>query len=380
MTATGGRSRFGAWLRAAVQAHWEVSGGGGVRGLMLAALLSPLSWGYAGVQRLRRGLYRARLLPRHRLPCPVVSVGGIRVGGSGKTPFVRWMARRLAEGGLRVAILTRGYGRGAGGTTFLHGCDTAGRDAATCGDEPLMLARALPEVWVVVDGDRVRGARRTLERTRVDLFLLDDGFQHLRLARSCDIVLHPEEENPSRMHCLPRGPLREPVSALRDADLFVSMGGKVRGKGRGRSGPCRLPSFSAALGAEAVYTLDGATRIDPAVLAGKRVLAFCGIARPAAFWRTLEGMDLSLTERLAFPDHHPYGEDDRRFLAGKCAGADWAITTEKDAVKLSGHAWPRENLLFVRLALALRGEGDFWDRIEERTGLSVRGAGRREVE
>jgi tetraacyldisaccharide 4'-kinase len=300
------------------------------------------------------------------------------------------MARCLSEKGYRVVVLTRGYGRRKKGETqVLTRSGLEGWNPLDCGDEPYLLARSLPNVPVAVDGNRYRAARFVEEKEGADVFLLDDGFQHLKLARDLDIVLVPEEDDLERMACLPRGPLREPRSALRDAELLVRMGmGAVDGgAGRFMEGqacpPARgdLPVQAARFVPEGLYSLDGRKRFLPEDLRGAKLFAFCGIARPRAFWRTLESMGLRVDTHRAFPDHHAYSEEDCDELLGVVSASDWAITTEKDAVKLTPYSWAVHRVLYLGMELKVEDEAGFWNRLEAsgvlprlRHGEGVQGA------
>ncbi len=378
--------RFEASLRTCLQRFWgSAPSERGAPRRTLAFLLAPLSGLYGLVVRARRSLYRSGVLPARRVGRPVVSVGGLRVGGSGKTPFTVWMARRLRERGARVVVLTRGYGRRKGrGTLLLTGPEAGLADPLEWGDEPLLLAQNLADAAVAVNGDRWRAAKVAGKRFGPDLFLMDDGFQHLRLARDFDIVLLPAQEDLSRAQCLPGGPLREPLSALRDADVVVCISTQRREERRGtgtgspwwRTFRVDVPVHEARLAPKGLYRLEDQTEVQPKWLAGARIGAFCGIARPASFWETLEGMGLNVIRRRDFPDHHPYSAQDHRNLLSLLADSDRLITTEKDAVKIRRFPWPEGMVLFVRLDLLLEDEPAFWARLES-SGVIAKGGDRK---
>jgi len=368
-------SRVEGRLRTALQAFWAPSSPKGAVSRILSILLAPFSALYALVVWVRRLLYRKGILPKRRVDAPVISIGGLRVGGSGKTPFAQWMARRLSGRGCSVVLLTRGYGRRKKQGTILLTQNALDKwNPVDCGDEPYLLAQGLPDVAVAVDGDRYRAARLAEEKFSPDLFLMDDGFQHLRLDRGFDIVLVPEDEVLSGMACLPRGPLREPLSALKEADLLVcvsSEGGKEEGRWVSDEPGWRtlvrdLPVYSAKIVPAGLHRLEDTGQVDSRDLAGRKIAAFCGIARPNAFWRTLDGMGLKLASRKDFPDHHPYSEQDHRDLLGLLEIYDFVVTTEKDAVKIRRYRWPEGKILFLRLDLTLENERAFWARLEER--------------
>jgi tetraacyldisaccharide 4'-kinase len=375
-------SRLGGSIRTALQQFWAPSSPRGMGRSLLVALLSPPSHLYSLALRLRRVLYRKGVLETRRAGLPVVSIGGVRVGGSGKTPFAMWMARRLTERGLRVVLLTRGYGRRRKeDTLLLTGKGLENQDPLDCGDEPYLLANNLPDVPVAVDGDRYRATTLAEKWLSPDLFLMDDGFQHIRLARDYDIVLVPGDEDLSRTACLPAGPLREPLSALKEADVVVciSSPGVNRAIGKESDQPwCKaleadVPVHLARLAPNGLHRLEDQNEVDMRELAESRVGAFCGIARPETFWRTLEEMGLHVAERIDFPDHHPYSGEDHRDLLRRLSDLDRLVTTEKDAVKLRQYRWPEGKVLFLRLDLIMDEESGFWERLETSGVLTKRG-------
>jgi tetraacyldisaccharide 4'-kinase len=376
-------SRFQATLRTALQEFWAPPPSRHGAGLILSLLLAPLSCLYHFIVRARRDLYRKGAFAQGRAASPVVSVGGVRVGGSGKTPFTLWMARRLVDRGCRVALLTRGYGRRRKKGTILLTPDALDEwSPLDCGDEPYLLAQSLPGVPVAVDGDRTRAAKRASQAFSPDLFLMDDGFQHLRLARDFDVVLVPRDEDLSDTACLPKGPLREPLSALKDADVVVllSPDGEPGGDQAASESPwwrgrdLDVPVHRARLVPAGLHRLEDKGRVDPQELAGRRGAAFCGIARPDAFWRTLEGIGLEVDCRMDFPDHHPYSKEDHQTLMELVTTSDFVVTTEKDAVKIAGYPWPAGKILFLRLDLVLEDEVAFWERLEKRVPKLRRGS------
>lgn len=246
-------------------------------------LLKAVELSYRGVNRLRRALYRRGVLKPRRLPQPVISIGNIAAGGAGKTPAVIALARFLTERGHRVAVLTRGYGRsGEGGRV-------AALDPARFGDEPVLIKKRCDKADVIVGVNRYRNALMVI----CDVYLLDDGFQHLQLARDLDIVIDVPDAS---FH-------REGRSALRDADFVIPR-------------QIRLA--------------------DPGLVRGKRVFAFAGLADNRQFFATLRNAGAEVTGTLSFADHHPYSAADLQSIrrAATAAGAEVIVTTEKDAVKV----------------------------------------------
>ena len=312
----------------------------------LEQLLRPLAPVYGLVTRLRALAYRRGLLPTHRLPVPVVSVGNLTFGGTGKTPTVVALVRDLVRRGRHPAVLTRGYGRRGREPLLLVGPD-CGVPVSMSGDEPAELVRQLPGVPVAVDADRIRGGAAALA-LGADVMVLDDGFQHLRLERDLDLVVLDAGDPWGGNALPPRGRLREPVSALGRASAVlltkVQPGADVPGIiGRVRRLAPGVQILQSRMTPRAVRTPDG-TR-QPEVLAGRRVLAFAGVGRPEGFRALLEAAGAEVVEGRWFPDHHRYGTAELRQLVADAQARDAVlVTTGKDAVKLPADlpAWTVE--------------------------------------
>ena len=295
-----------------------------VRGLR-AALLLPLSFLFQGLADLRRRLYRSGLLKVERLPVPVVVVGNIAVGGSGKTPVADWLVRQLRVAGWRPGIVSRGYGGQVSGVALLPG----DADPTLYGDEPVLLAR-LTGVPVAVGADRPAAARALLAaHPECDVIVCDDGLQHYRLARDVELVVLDEATLGNRWR-LPAGPLREGLGRLRDADLVLAHGQLSPVLRQALEG---LAVFPMRLAGESFRSLrDPGQVVDAAHFAGRTVHAFAGIGRPARFFDHLRALGLQVVEH-AFPDHHAYSAADLRPGEGMPK-----VLTSKDAVKCAPFA------------------------------------------
>lgn len=253
------------------------------------SILKPLELAWRAINRLRRGLYRRGILRAQRLPRPVISVGNRSAGGAGKTPAVIAIARDLSGRGMRVAILTRGYGR-----TSTEAGVVDQLDASRFGDEPVLIKMILPEVAVIVGSNRFVNAKRYLETNDCDVFVLDDGFQHLQLARDVDVVI----DAPAARW------FREGSSAMRDADFVIAR---------------RLEVVNAEMVRE------------------KRVFAFSGLADNEQFFQTVRDCGAVLAGSQGFADHHRYSPEDLASIrrAAGAVSAELLVTTQKDAVKLA---------------------------------------------
>ena len=284
--------------------------------------LQLLAWLYGLVSRLRSHAYARGWLKAHRAGKPVIVVGNLTVGGTGKTPLVAWLAEQLSASGLKVGIVSRGYGRSQRVPRVVH-VESGWRDV---GDEPLLL-RQLTGCDTVVAQDRFAGAQQ-LVALGVDVVIADDGLQHLRLARDCEIVVVDGARGFGNGRLLPAGPLREPASRVRQADAVVVNGVPEHASllaGEGKLAPAILQM--SLYGGEA-YRLDG--RAGPQSLqhfSGKRVHAVAGIGNPGRFFRDLRARGIDVIEH-PHPDHHP-------FVAADLTFADDlpVLMTQKDAVR-----------------------------------------------
>lgn len=328
---------------------------------------SPWQAFYGAVHRLRRWWYRGR---GERLPRPVVSVGNLHWGGSGKTPTVAAIAEHLHRGGRRVAILSRGYGRKDENKIQLVS-DGEGPllGPMLAGDEPVLLAGQLPGVAVLVGADRARTGRQALARLDPppDVFLLDDGFSHLALERDLDLLTFPASDPFAGGRLAPSGRLREPLASAARADAVILTGaapdrvataGDELARALRRHG-FRGPGFAAELLAEAPR-LDDGRPIEP----GTRALLVSGIARPKRFHDTVRRLGFTVAEHLTFPDHHPYpaASLERITEAYHQNGANVVLATSKDRVKLQSRL--KLPLAEVRVRAAL--VPSFWTWLDER--------------
>ena len=321
---------------------------------VLQAALKLLASVYTLWMRSRADAYRKGRRPSHKLPCKVISVGNLSVGGTGKTPMVMYLARLLAARGLKIVIVSRGY-RGRFEKT--GGIVSDGRKilagTVDSGDEPQILARRLPGTPVVVDGNRHRAGRRAVKVFAPHVILLDDAFQHLKLQRDLDLVLLDCRRPFGNGYTLPAGELREPVQALSRSDAVILTrcdhdteppAGKASGDAL--AGYPHGPVFRSRhvpVVREAIW--PGDTTSTENALAGRRVFAFSGLAKNDEFLYTLSGLECEVAGSLGFPDHHFYSERDLAEVCRQAAGlgVDAVVTTEKDQVKIGpGIRWPAE--------------------------------------
>jgi tetraacyldisaccharide 4'-kinase len=325
------------------------------------SLLWPASVLYGAVASLRAYAYRAGLFRPKRLEGMVVSVGNLTTGGTGKTPMVVWLAQRFVDSGRKVGVLSRGYRAlpgGAGASGHLP-------DARPWNDEVALLHGRLSQVGLGIGARRFEKGRE-LERRGVDCFILDDGFQHLQLARDVDIVMIDAAKPFGGGHVLPSGRLREPVSALRRADVVVI-----------HRAPERVPAIEAVLrrhsAAPVFYSQTKllqreeyrGTRHTAAVAPNGRFFAFCGIGNPAAFFADLKKWGVEVAGRESFRDHHHHtqGDIDRLESKARAAGAEALICTEKDIYDLPAALVVRMPIVFCKMDLEFNDEEGLWRTI-----------------
>lgn len=312
-------------------------------------ILAPLGVLYGAAVRARLALYRRGALRVEKVSSPVISVGNITTGGTGKTPLVEWIARVMAKEGHRVSILTRGYGRADPGRRVLvSDGERILADAREGGDEPRLLAEALRGVASVVsDANRAEAARWVEENLNSDLFILDDGFQHLRIRRDLDLVVLDGTNPWGGERLLPLGHLREPLGGLKRADcIIITRVEQVEEvdslRKRAERLSCGRPVLLSRTRTKALRPLDetAAGVYSPAVLSpsssAHTVAAFCAIGNPSAFFTHLRRDGHTLSHTRAFRDHHVYVQSDvdALILEARRAGARALVTTMKDAVKL----------------------------------------------
>ncbi len=291
------------------------------------AALRVLSWCYASVVRVRNHLYTTGRLKVHRAGVPVLCIGNLTTGGTGKTPLVVWLCRLLRERQLRGVILTRGYKMPAGELS----------------DEPALLAVQCPETAVVVNPDRVAGATEAIRRYDAQVLVMDDGFQHRRLARDLDIVAVDATRPFGYGKVLPAGLLREPITGLRRAHAVVlthcdQVSHEVL---RDIEEDIRRvnPSLVSARSVHApvgIKTRDG-IEIGLNTLRGQRLFVFCGIGNPQSFFRTLEGLGGVLVGSRVYGDHYPYTAGDLEQVHREAVAqeASLVLTTQKDWTKIT---------------------------------------------
>ena len=302
-------------------------------------LLAPLAAGFGLGVKLRRAAYRRGWFETRKLDRPVVSVGNLTVGGSGKTPLVGLLLEIFLKRGWRPCVLTRGYGRRSGGAIIvLEPGSARAPTAREVGDEGALLARKFPQVPIVVAADRYRAGRLAEERFKVDVHLLDDGFQHWGLARDVDVVLLDVTQGFSDCGLLPAGRLREPWAALERAHIVVltraELGDPALVEAKVRRINPQVKSFVSTTKLCGLLDVSSGAVRSQDVFQAKPVFAFCGIGNPKAFFADLRKWGYSVSAEFSFRDHHAYSSAELSRLGARAgrAQASALVTTEKDAM------------------------------------------------
>jgi len=303
--------------------------------------LSPFSLLYGIAMKARAALHARGAFRTANVSVPVISVGNITTGGTGKTPLVEWIADKLAARALRVCILTRGYARANPHQRILVSDSLKIlSDVESAGDEPLMLAESLRgKAAVVCDSDRAAAAKWAIQNLESDVLILDDGFQHLRLGRDVDIVAIDAMRPFDNGWVLPAGMLREPISSLARADCVV-----ITRAGDGIDEDLKpqiknatdAPIVASRTITSRVHSMQSDLPVDIEKLRDKRIAAFCGLGNPDSFFRQLAAEGFLPVHAVAFRDHQRYSQSDIDRLTKESAarGAEALVTTAKDAVKL----------------------------------------------
>jgi len=330
----------------------------------------PLSPLYGFLMTNRSNLYKNGIFKQHKFEVPVISVGNLVLGGTGKTPLVQYIAKLLQQHNRKPALLSRGYkGSSTNAINVVSNTTNVLLDAAEAGDEPRLLAEKLPGIPVITGKKRFTTGRFAIDSFGADSLILDDGFQHMALKRDLDLVLFNAQKRLGNGRVLPGGELREPLSALKRADAFII-------SGIDESLDRNVKEFISLLGAlhpeKPIFTgtykpekmlfrvhyglNDTISQADACKIP---MYGFCGIARPESFKKTLETCKMNLTGFQAYEDHHTYSVDNIQSLLDNAqnSGADGLVTTEKDLVKLR-NIFPQEFPLLV-LPVQLRLDENF---------------------
>jgi tetraacyldisaccharide 4'-kinase len=358
----------GAWVRRA----WERKD---LLGRLLWIVVVPLSLCYFLAVQIRNLLYALEWLPVKGLPSAVISVGNLTVGGTGKTPTTLWLGRELAGRGYRVAILSRGYKRNRRQPKLLEPSARArlslgsGDDVSEAGDEPLMMAKVFGQ-RVGVGKNRYEVGMHLLQQIQVDVFLLDDGFQHRQLKRDLDLLILGSN---GRGWVLPAGPFREPRTALRRADLYLVTGSAAEWRPY-LDGRPKESIYVGSLRPRALLALERSEWKDYplSLLDRSKILVVSAIANPSSLYRMIYEWEGDIVDTMEFPDHYHYSARDWQRISRAARNVDLVVTTEKDILKLIRFPFAKEKLFALRVEMVVENGAELI-RAVERTIQSKRG-------
>jgi tetraacyldisaccharide 4'-kinase len=325
----------------------------------LRLILFFLSLCYRSIVSLRNLMYDLGIFRQIKLPCKVISIGNITVGGTGKTPTVIALAKSLKEKGYRPAVLSRGYGgiaRSAvnvvsDGARILMGQIEAG-------DEPILIAKTTDGIPVLTGPERIRTGRFAIENLRANVLILDDAFQHRRIFRDVDIVILDREQPVGNGILLPGGPLREPTSALNRAHFVIWRDSDRDGrypKYQEQGIGWFLPVLSVYLQPKDIINAGTGEIYPLEFVKGKKICAFAGIASPETFRRTIESLGWDVPSFIDFPDHYRYNEADISYIQRRYvdSSSDIIITTEKDGIRLTDFPTFLKDVFLLRVEMEM---------------------------
>jgi len=325
----------------------------------LRLILSFLSLFYRSAVSLKNMMYDFGIIRQSKLPCKVISIGNVTVGGTGKTPTVIALAKSLKEKGYRPAVLSRGYGGMA--KAAVNVVSDGSRILMTqvdAGDEPLLIAKAADGIPVLTGPERIRTGHFAIENLKANVLILDDAFQHRRIFRDVDIVILNREQPFGNGFLLPRGPLREPTAALKRAHFVIWRDSERDGrypKYQEQGIGWFLPVLSVYLQPKDIISADKGDVYPLEFVKGKKVCAFAGIASPEAFRRTIESLGWAVTSFIDFPDHYRYDEEDISYIQRRCtdSSSDIIVTTEKDGIRLTDFPDFLKDVFFLRVEMEM---------------------------
>lgn len=312
------------------------------------------------MMNLRNLLFDFKIFRVRNFNIPIISVGNITTGGTGKTPFVEYLVRYYQEFGVKVCVISRGYKRSTTGTRLVSDGTKIFGDAHLNGDEPQQIAEKFPGAIVIVDEKRVRAVEYAIKRFQPSIFLLDDAFQHRSLGRNLDIVMIDGRVNLPKTHVIPAGNRRESLNGLRRADLLVFS--NVSATSQKVLNSLKPYSSASSVGIryniKTIRSLSTNQTISVEDLIGAPCIVFCGIGAPAAFRQTLTDLKVNVVECIVYPDHHLYTIDEiqniKRYFEIK--KAKYIITTEKDATRLrtlcKGEHLPLQSCYYIEVEVS----------------------------
>ena len=313
-------------------------------------LLFPISILFRVLISIRNLSYDIGIFRTKKVGCPVISVGNISVGGTGKTPFVIWLAEYFSSADRDIGILTRGYGRhNKNPQTYIPSDNIP--DWRDSGDEPFLIHNRLENVTLAVDANRISGAAAAIDKGKCDLFVLDDGFQHRKIHRDLDIVLLDDSKKLEDRLLIPSGRLREPLSSLGRADVMIYSGEEDDSVRFDKYLKDSCIVCGGEKTADSLVHIQSGNEIEFSSMKNSNISAFCGIGNPEGFLSILESTEPKTLTFLPFSDHHLYQDSDlsniqTHYFSSK---SEFLVTTEKDSFKLPQNFYEELNVYFLRI-------------------------------
>jgi tetraacyldisaccharide 4'-kinase len=335
---------------------------------IIKIIASAISLPYRLIITFRNRLYDKKIFTVVKLPCPVISVGNIAVGGTGKTPCVIMLARMLQSHGFKPAILSRGYG---GSSTKSVNIVADGKnillDSKTAGDEPFLMAQSLRSIPIIVGPQRIKTGKTAINRFGANVLICDDAMQHRQIFRDINLVLLDGQDPLGNGHVLPRGKLREPIAGLKRASAFLltrtNETPKTDNINKKLSQTGNIPIFTSIHKLKDVIKGDYSDKWPIAGLKGKKVCAFCGIAKPDSFKKSLLAAECHILSLDTFPDHHNYSRAELEIIKIKFYNnkADLIITTQKDGMRLQNFAEFLSIIYMMRIEMKITPSQESFD-------------------
>ena len=323
-------------------------------------IASILSFFYLGVINFRNWLYDKKIFKETKLSCPVISVGNITVGGTGKTPCVIMLARMLQKNGFKPVVISRGYGgKNINPVNIVSNGDEILQNSETAGDEPYLIAKELKNIPVITGTNRIVTGETAINKFGANVLICDDAMQHRQIFRDINLVLLDSRSLNEKNHVLPRGRLREPMKELKRADaLILTRTDEAEQAVEKISEIIKIkdvPVFKSVHKVKDIVNADFSEQKQVSGLRGKKVYAFCGIAKPDSFMKILSSAGAQVSTFDIFPDHHRYNKNEleeikKKFVASR---ADYLMTTEKDAVRLETYPEFSKMLSVLRVEMEI---------------------------
>ena len=320
---------------------------------IIKILLLPLAYLYQLIVKIRNILYDKNIFKIKQLSVPVISIGNITAGGTGKTPFAIALADILQKKGYKPAIITRGYKKNSKGQVLVSAGESPLVSAREAGDEPYLMAQKTSAV-IIANPNRYEAGITAIQKHQCNLIIADDGFQHRKLARDFDLVLWDPDHDPHQARPLPSGYLREGLSAIDRASALVYTRTDKIPENQARDFnkiKSNLPQYFAPLKINSLYKADNNKQISPEIIRGKSLMAFCGLGNPDQFFETVQKLQPDNLQTRTFSDHHKYSQQELTKLTQGFKQYDFLVTTEKDQSNFPEGVTIPENILILAVEL-----------------------------